>query len=420
MSAIANRSVLFLGAGASYPFGYPLTAGILPKIWSGLHIRAGTKGSWSRWAGMKGRARDAKSLIRCLQALLPGLQPKSAISGGVSIVDAISLMDQMIAEGRTPDPQMNASDVVQARRVLDRAINGVLQGRSKLHYAKRLAEWILRAATESDKSRMTVISTNYDTTIENELFRRLVRNGVSIGAHVDLGMPWRDAFISMLHSRPQDAHLAFMKLHGSLNWLRCELCGRMTVNVTQRIASLGSWEKRSPRGYNICHCNGLLRSHLVTPSVVRDVRDSSLLGIWTAALEDLRQADEWVLVGYSMPPEDISIRSLLLRAWNSRRRTRLRVRIVQFERPEDPRPSPTESRYRILFPESALADRDYSPKGVEHYLDRLELLPAGKIDARITKYFAGWSAIKIRQRERERRAQDAERRLVGNRHSKPG
>jgi hypothetical protein len=357
---------------------------------------------------MEGRARDARSLIRCLQALLPGLQPKTTIAGGVSIVDAISLMDQMIAEGRTPDPEMSASDVAQARRVLDRAINGVLQGRSKLRYAKCLAEWILRAATESDKSRLTVISTNYDTTIENELFRRLVRSGVSIGAHVDLGMPWWDAFKPLLHSRPQDAHLAVMKLHGSLNWLRCELCGRMTVNVTQRIASLGSWEKRSPRGYNICQCNGLLRSHLVTPSVVRDVRDSSLLGIWAAALEDLRQADEWVLVGYSMPPEDISIRSLLLRAWNSRRRKRLRVRVVQFEGPDVCRPSPTESRYRIFFPEPALAARDYSPKGVEHYLDKLELLPAEKIDARIGKYFAGWSAIKIKRREGERRARDRE------------
>ena len=57
---------------------------------------------------------------------------------------------------------------------------------------------------------------------------------------------------------------------------------------------------------------------MVTPSRVRDIRDSTLLEIWRQAIEFLRTADQWVFAGYSFPREDVAIRSLILRAARGR------------------------------------------------------------------------------------------------------
>jgi hypothetical protein len=194
----------------------------------------------------------------------------------------------------------------------------------------------------------------------------------------------------------------------------------VTINVKQRIASLDAWARPSPRKYNVCWCEGLLRSLLVTPSVVRDVRDANLLGIWKAALEDLRMADEWIFVGYSLPAEDISIRSLLLRAWHARRRTRLRVKVVQFERnaADDCTPSATFSRYRMFFPSTALKETDYSRGGVQEFIDSLELLPEKQLGARLRKYLGGWSDAQIAAREREKRLMREEKALSKKRRRK--
>lgn len=398
---LPRRTVLFLGAGASVPHGYPVTANILQRIWKGLQSPRSRFG-WRRWAGMRGRQEEARQLSHLLGALFPGLGDGVELNDSVSIVDVISIIDQMVIEGRSPSPQIPEHGVIAARRVLGKAINGVLQGTEQLRMADRLSQWALRAATEQPDSCFTVVTTNYDTTFETPLFRRFVNHGISIGQHVDFGMPWRDAFKNLLHLRPAHARLALLKLHGSLNWLRCELCGHVTINVRQRIASLDSWSGPSRDGYNVCWCKGLLRSLLVTPSVVRDVRDASLLGIWKAAVENLRMANEWIFVGYSLPAEDIAIRSLLLRAWHSRRRPGLRVRVIQYETGQGP--SPTYQRYRLFFPQSALKDKHYHRDGVNPFVDGLDLLAEKALATQVRRHFGGWSDKVIAARAREKQA----------------
>ena len=52
--------------------------------------------------------------------------------------------------------------------------------------------------------------------------------------------------------------------------------------------------------------------------MVRDIRDPNILQIWMSALEAMRLAGKWHMIGYSMPPEDLAIRSLLIRAFHAR------------------------------------------------------------------------------------------------------
>lgn len=123
--------------------------------------------------------------------------------------------------------------------------------------------------------------------------------------------------------------------------------------------------------HNICECGGLLRGTLVVPSTVRNVRDANLLGIWQAALEEIRLADRLIILGYSMPAEDITVRSLLMRALNGRPRASsdsreekpLRVEVVQLERPDAV--VPAFPRFRMVFREDQLLADEYHVCGVE-------------------------------------------------------
>jgi hypothetical protein len=97
----------------------------------------------------------------------------------------------------------------------------------------------------------------------------------------------------------------------------------------------------------------------VTPSFIRDIRDPNLLGIWTHALELLRKADEWIIIGYSMPPKDIAIRSLLIRAATARGLSDgPRITVVQYGK--NPK---IRAAYELFF-----EDCDYREEGLEKYL----------------------------------------------------
>jgi hypothetical protein len=109
------------------------------------------------------------------------------------------------------------------------------------------------------------------------------------------------------------------------------MCEYIVVSVGGVIVSLAADERRLD--VNTCHCGHWpLQSVTVTPACVRDKRDVHLAGIWRNALDLLASADRWLVVGYSLPAEDIAIRALLLKACRIRKasaRPPLRRWIVQ-------------------------------------------------------------------------------------------
>ena len=394
-----TRIVLFLGAGASVPHGYPATADLLPAIWHALTSR---EQAWTRWPGFrrrvngryKPRHRNAKELRTVLESVLPGLSPGSKDFGGASIIDVISMLEHSILERHTPIPppflrrgaepgeieqeirrgkiiEHPARRLIHARHLLTMAMNGVLKGTKDLPLTTELARWLVESASRPN-ARVSIVSTNYDTVVESAIYRLLRRTSRRAGAveeQVDFGFAYRDVD-GNLRGRLADAPLAVLKLHGSLNWLRCESCSHVTVNTEQRIASLDSWEIQNH--HNSCECGGLLKSLLVTPSIVRDIRDPNLLSVWNAALEDLRLADKWIFVGYSLPAEDVAIRSMLLRAFHTRvQLDDLRVRVVSYESELASVPRSAWDTFRMFFPEAHFTSDDYDAKGLQAFVESL-------------------------------------------------
>lgn len=365
------KTAVFLGAGASKAFGYPLTGELLPRILKRLADGVLFSGANS----VRRNAGDRAWFGEKLYAFLPGLEDSErAPAGGatdanaglgIGITDLLTLVDRAVTHGEAR-ATMSPEDVGRFRQLLERAIYEALmrdterRTRPAKIVLDRFAAWL---ATLEEPS--SVITTNYDTAVDSRIFSHVGRTDLRkrelrVASAVDFGFQWRRIRTGTLAARPARPVCRLFKLHGSVNWLRCSLCGQIYVNVRTSVGAKAF--KETLDKWNTCHCNdwARLRLHLVTPSLIRSYQDPQLLGIWQAALETLRTADRWVIVGYSLPTEDVAMRSLFLRAWDGHVSAR-KPEIVVVQREN----IATERIYRAFFPASRLT---YHREGLEAFL----------------------------------------------------
>lgn len=343
-----------MGAGASKPFGCPLTKELLPLIKEKL-----TSGEL-----FHSSQADREEFSRGISILLPGFYSVSPEDFPL-ITDVLSLIDHSLHSSNSLTPLMSTKDLIRFRVFLERAILEVLETRLLPNDCpdalSRLSNWFM-TKIKMEKQSIAIISTNYDIELENTLFKRHPQH--SISTEFDFGFSWRDTSTGVVYKRPADPSLRVYKLHGSLNWLRCDLCDHIYINTHGSIAELG-FEDQIRKG-NTCHCSyAPLRSVIIAPSIVRDIRDVNLLECWKNAIEFLRTATEWIIIGYSFPPEDIAIRSLFLRAYNARKIPPL-IRVIQKGENRT-----VSARYRLFFPHCS-----YETGGLEAFLDN-EYRPTG-------------------------------------------
>ena len=118
--------------------------------------------------------------------------------------------------------------------------------------------------------------------------------------------------------------------------------------------------KRDVSDDNRCHCgHSKLEVQIVSPSFVREMLAPNLISVWQSALNWLRDADDWIIIGYSFPDEDLNIRSLFTRALASRRNSPY-ITAIQLGSNESIR-----MRYESFFPRGQLK---FLTSGLEQFL----------------------------------------------------
>jgi NAD-dependent SIR2 family protein deacetylase len=144
----------------------------------------------------------------------------------------------------------------------------------------------------------SIITFNYDL-----VFDKLILDRYDA---IDYGLPKANVYVK---PRSLDiwSGIRMLKLHGSLNWTRCDMCDRIDVSVESR----AHLERR--KGCT-SGCAGYR-----DPVIVPPVRDKErFLGsanpLWRKAYEELEEADKAVLIGYSVPEADAAARALLTQA----------------------------------------------------------------------------------------------------------
>ena len=168
---------------------------------------------------------------------------------------------------------------------------------------------------ESLDSSHPILTTNYDTVVEwdaENFHFAPVGNGDS--GIIDYGVP--DHFCLPLASAGprldgKRNKLLLLKLYGSMSWSRCEDCHKYLL---ERIYDHGAEDAIMGRG-KCSGCGGKRRNAVFVPLVGEKIpNDIALKAIWERARQTLSHSREIVFAGFSLNPDDKSIRELLQRA----------------------------------------------------------------------------------------------------------
>jgi hypothetical protein len=338
-----DKTVLFLGAGASSGEGLPTQSELLDCA-----------------AQFCPHSRQAGRLPKdwgTVEAFLEELAPRISIRDR-SLEDCLTFLDkaesaQEVVAGVGP------KDLREPRRallncianVLDAAQDGTLAAVSGDGAAasgaetpmRQLGRFLTNSAVAGDRDLWSVVSTNWDTTLDHALGRGTVAPVVDYCTYT---IPWERYFghnqgagdqpvpdVPSVWKRPLKLPtIKLLKLHGSLNWLWCPTCSRLFVSPVRNIALHGTVPGGFRRRVYCPECRPtdrskndtapLLREVLVTPTMIKRLDMVHLKMIWYNALVEISEAGRVFFVGYSAPPADFEVRYMLAKAFASGNRRR--------------------------------------------------------------------------------------------------
>lgn len=176
---------------------------------------------------------------------------------------------------------------------------------------------------------------------------------------------------------PHDG-VSIMKMHGSTNWVYCDSCRRIYAG---RIASTALNRKTflEPDDFKLfnvkdkiadqledlvddrdcLHCGNQLAGRVATFSYRKAFSIAQFQTIWERAHAHLREADIWLIAGYSLPEADFEFLHLLKSAQLARKKPKqLPVEVVIGGREE------TIRRYKRFF---GLVDNQIKSGGIEQW-----------------------------------------------------
>lgn len=187
-------------------------------------------------------------------------------------------------------------------------------------FAKILIDKRIRVGLRQDK--MSVITLNWDTMLEQELYKQCVLCEKRIMPdYCFYSYPFENMeqwIPSTLLKAKGFYNIKILKLHGSFNWLVCPRCGRISIDFRKNIAQYVLGADRKEQSF--CrHCSKdyepenrpKLRSLFVSPTYLKTFQDSNIKNIWHNAFIELSEADKVVFIGYSFPNADFEFKHLL-------------------------------------------------------------------------------------------------------------
>ncbi|MDD4170064.1 MAG: SIR2 family protein [Desulfotomaculaceae bacterium] len=104
------------------------------------------------------------------------------------------------------------------------------------------------------------------------------------------------------------------KLHGSLNWSYCPLCGEISEH-NEKVAHLLFKDKLTITCLNCGSDNS--QAIIIAPTLYKSYDFNRLQNIWDCAYMSISLSDRLVFIGYSLAPADTSIIATVKRALNT-------------------------------------------------------------------------------------------------------
>ncbi len=174
------------------------------------------------------------------------------------------------------------------------------------HCDSHLALWSRSLAVASG-----VVTTNYDITAEQAMRHRAMSRPRSPGFHyggINRPQVAHASARPFARGMPEDIDIVglipLFKLHGSLNWALRSAAADLDPTIERFVELYGDLRPAFRSGGD---------SAIVPPILEKNV-PTWLAPIWEQAESCLRDAESWIVVGYSLPANDVALVDLFRRA----------------------------------------------------------------------------------------------------------
>jgi hypothetical protein len=245
-----------------------------------------------------------------VESLVKGLAPRYGSSKDdlsffddpqISLEEVMTLLDNdfKLFSQSSPSPlRLSESyDTRTLKELISRTIDYALMGPlCKKHMA----------FAESMGPGDVVLSLNYDILLDNALYSRAKISDSSYS------MNFFKTNVDGNWSRPDDrsSQVTLLKLHGSLNWVRCGLCGVLLLYRSRKQPLSGAIEFLCPR----CSSRDTYAQRMIIPPVQsKDYGDRDIAFLWIEADRLMQEFSRIVCIGYSFSSLDSDMVSLLRR-----------------------------------------------------------------------------------------------------------
>ncbi len=351
--------VFVLGAGASKAIkdSAPLNNELLPGIFEMY-----CTDSIDDWTGENARRRVGEFLTYVCNFYFQGISPCEADGRRLPpLEDVLTQLDYCVAEQRPLSEEYSVARLSQLRENLIYALYKVLKWKLGEHEPGLMEKFIRRF-----KSDDVIVCLNYDLIVDLAVEYVLRRKKKSSYKGVNYGIPARNvfSFYDLEKRKYAGDGYKLLKPHGSLNWLYCPLCQQ--IDIFEGDKAIGRIFREADKVKQCEKCHVRYDPIIITPTFLKSYKNSFMTQIWQATEAALREADEIVFIGYSLPDADMMLRTMFSRAWYvNRTQHGSGCQIMVVDMPSsDEQAKATQKRYERLF-----GDVGYFRDGFENYVN---------------------------------------------------
>ncbi len=376
---MVKKPVIILGAGATKACGGPLTDEILPAALNGemAHDDVTTL------------VADREELLDLTREFLADcfnvpVQNNPIRKGECPSLPLVLSMLRRSIELDKPIGVWAGDRLVRAKRAIEYSVFAVIEAAlRRIRHNRQLHRNLLKPLYQQH-IEPTVISLNYDVIVDNAMFSLSDK-------YQDLHPPDYCVDIATqayTHFHDRGSFGRLLKIHESLNWLYCEKCKRLDLFVSRGLHGLRTAKALDELYYNApfndayscrgtpCRnqpqCDGNVSPILITPTYVKDYNNPHIERVWAEAERIMKEADRAIIIGYSLPTDDVEIAMLFKQGINHLPRNKITV--VEYVNGDINKSinerttieqHPTGQRFRSLFG----SDLDWHTIGFEGWLN---------------------------------------------------
>jgi len=390
------QHLFIVGAGFSASAGLPLTSQFTEKLLDVENLK------------LDGPSSLQVEFLKKFVFDAFGVTPETPVAQWPELEDIFTCIDLSANSGHHLGPNYSPSQLRTVRRALIVRIIRML----RQSYARRATDFnepagrlqhLLRAV---DKQNAAFLSMNWDTVIERGLrtAQRIYSYDYGCNA-LAASFPTRGAKIQRLGAAPE---IQVLKPHGSVNWLYCDSCRQIfwfppgsDDKIAAQLFHRSDWDvvkKIIGKTYSgqaqrrrCPECSAYaLGTRFATFSYRKALDFPMHESTWRTAEELLREADNWIFIGYSLPPADYEFKLLLKRVLLSRKR---KPRLTVITGGDAGAVERTKLSYVRFFGEALNAKRNIFASGLDSgAIDGLEKIGAINRIPRFDKSSSGSKA----------------------------